>query len=90
MQPVDVTVAVRNQRGDRTAPADASISLPSSEHGAAILPRVPGDLERDAVKTFESHVQLLENSPQRRGCSHARMADCAVLVDRLNPRQRCM
>jgi len=65
MQPVDVTVAVHNQRGDRTAPADASISLPSSEHGAAILPRVPGDLERDAVKTFESHAQLLENSPQR-------------------------
>ncbi len=57
---VDVAVEVRNQRGETTAQADATISLPSREHGAAMLPDVPHDLQRDAVRMFERHGELLE------------------------------
>jgi acyl dehydratase len=55
---VDVAVEVRNQRGDTTAQADATISLPSREFGAAMLPDVPTDLQRDAVRMFERHGEL--------------------------------
>ncbi|MEB3071709.1 FAS1-like dehydratase domain-containing protein [[Mycobacterium] vasticus] len=55
---VDVAVEVRNQRGETTAQADATISLPSREHGAALLPQVPGDLQRDALRMFERHGEL--------------------------------
>lgn len=56
---VDVAVEVRNQRGDTTAQADATISLPSREHGAALLPEVPRNLQRDAARIFERHGELL-------------------------------
>lgn len=55
---VDVAVEVRNQRGDTTAQADATISLPSREHGAAVLPEVPRELQRDAIRMFERHGEL--------------------------------
>lgn len=56
---VDVAVEVRNQRGDTTAQADATISLPSREHGPALLPEVPAELQRDALKMFTRHGELL-------------------------------
>lgn len=56
---VDVAVEVTNQRGETTAQADATISLPSREHGAAMLPEVPVELKRDAVRMFERHGELL-------------------------------
>ncbi|WP_328361232.1 MaoC family dehydratase N-terminal domain-containing protein [Mycobacterium sp. NBC_00419] len=56
---VDVAVEVRNQRGETTAQADATISLPSREHGAAMLPDVPKELQRDALRMFERHGELL-------------------------------
>ncbi|WP_319453102.1 MULTISPECIES: MaoC family dehydratase N-terminal domain-containing protein [unclassified Mycobacterium] len=59
-QVADVTVEVHNQRGERTAAAEATISLPSRKSGAALIPRVPRDLERDAVKMFEHHACLLD------------------------------
>jgi acyl dehydratase len=55
---IDVSVEVRNQRGDTTAQADATISLPSSGHGPALLPEVPAALKRDAIKMFERHGEL--------------------------------
>jgi acyl dehydratase len=58
---VDVAVEVRNQRGDTTAQADATISLPSREQGPALLPEVPRDLQRDAVRIFERHGELIGN-----------------------------
>ena len=61
MMLVDVAIEVRNQRGDTTAQADATISLPSRELGAAMLPDVPKDLQRDAVRMFERHGELLNN-----------------------------
>jgi acyl dehydratase len=54
----DVAVEVRNQRGDTTAQADATISLPSRQHGGAVLPEVPRDLQRDAIRMFERHGEL--------------------------------
>lgn len=60
MMLVDVAIEVRNQRGDTTAQADATISLPSRELGAAMLPGVPTDLQRDAVRMFERHGELLK------------------------------
>lgn len=59
---VDVEVEVRNQRGDTTAQADATISLPSREHGAALLPQVPSDLQRDALRMFERHGEMLKDA----------------------------
>jgi acyl dehydratase len=59
---VDVEVEVRNQRGDTTAQADATISLPSRELGGAMLPDVPKDLQRDAVRMFERHGELLKSN----------------------------
>jgi acyl dehydratase len=56
---VDVAVEVRNQRGDTTAQADATISLPSREHGPAMRPEVPRELQRDAIRMFERHGELL-------------------------------
>jgi acyl dehydratase len=56
---VDVAVEVRNQRGETTAQADATISLPSRELGAAMLPDVPKDVQRDALRMFERHGELL-------------------------------
>src|SRR4051812_15202320 len=52
MHLVDVTVEVHNQRGERTANAEATISLPSRADGPALLPRAPRELERDAVNMF--------------------------------------
>jgi hypothetical protein len=55
---VDVSVEVCNQRGDTTAQADATISLSSREHGPAMLPEPPQELQRDAVRMFERHGEL--------------------------------
>lgn len=55
---VDVAVEVRNQRGEATAQADATISLPSREHGPALLPEAPRELQRDALKMFQRHGEL--------------------------------
>jgi acyl dehydratase len=60
MMLIDVAIEVRNQRGDTTAQADATISLPSRELGAAMLPDVPKDLQRDAIRMFERHGELLK------------------------------
>jgi hypothetical protein len=62
MHLVDVAVEVHNQRGERTAAAEATISLPSREHGAAGLPRVPRELERDAVRMLEQHGEMLRTT----------------------------
>jgi acyl dehydratase len=55
---VDVSVEVTNQRGQMTAQADATIALPSREHGHTLLPEVPADLQRDALRMFARHGEL--------------------------------
>lgn len=55
---VDLAIEVRNQRGETTAQADATVSLPSREFGAALMPQPPLDLQRAAIKMFERHGEL--------------------------------
>lgn len=62
MSLVDLAIEVRNQRGETTAQADATISLPSREQGAALLPDVPAELRRDALRMFERHADLLRDT----------------------------
>ena len=39
---VDLDLRTRNQRGEITSPATATVLLPSREHGPVVLPRPPG------------------------------------------------
>jgi acyl dehydratase len=59
---VDVEFAATNQRSEETARGEATISLPSREHGAAALPEVPVELQRRAVAMMERHGELLRES----------------------------
>lgn len=52
---VDVEIWATNQRGEKTALAWATISLPSKAHGAVVLPDVPVDLARKAVEFLKVH-----------------------------------
>ncbi len=55
---VDVTMKMTNQRGVDTTFGTATISLPSREAGAALLPPVPADLQRKVDAMAERHRQL--------------------------------
>lgn len=61
---VDVEFAATNQRGEETARGEATISLPSREHGAAALPTVPAELQRRAVAMMERHGELQREARQ--------------------------
>lgn len=56
---VDVEFSATNQRDEETARGEASISLPSRQHGPAVLPTAPLDLQRRAVAMMERHGELL-------------------------------
>src|SRR5690606_1674542 len=56
---VDVEFNATNQRDEESAKGEATISLPSREHGAVVLPRPPADLQRRAVAMMERHGELL-------------------------------
>ncbi|WP_054815149.1 FAS1-like dehydratase domain-containing protein [Nocardia arizonensis] len=55
---VDVRFRATNQRGEVTAPATATIALPSRELGPVLLPKVGADLERKAVGMLARHREL--------------------------------
>ncbi len=55
---VDVRLEARSQRDVVTAICDGTISLPSREHGPAVLPDVPLDLNRRAIEMFRRHTEL--------------------------------
>ncbi len=50
---VDVKVAMRNQRGEETVRAEATIAV-----GDKVLPDVPADLAARAEKTWQRHLEL--------------------------------
>ena len=52
---VDVRVAAVSQRGEETAFAEATIALPSREHGPVVLPTVPAELQREAADFLRAH-----------------------------------
>lgn len=55
---VDLDFRAINQRGDVTAPATASVLLPSREEGPALLPEVPSELQKKAVQMMRRHGEL--------------------------------
>ena len=55
---VDIDFRATNQRGDVTAPANATVVLPSREHGTLVLPEPPEDLKRKAIEMMARHREL--------------------------------
>jgi acyl dehydratase len=55
---VDITFRATNQRDQVTAPAQATVLLPSREHGPALLPDPPAELQRRAVEMMARHREL--------------------------------
>lgn len=58
---VDLSVKATNQRGEETAFADVTVSLPSSEVGLSRLPDVPADLAERALRFLRAN-NLLERA----------------------------
>ena len=59
---VDIEFRATNQRGEVTAPATATVALPSREHGPVTMP-VPGhDIATKAVTMMQRHHHLRRNS----------------------------
>ncbi len=58
MNLVDLQVVATNQRGEGTAVANATVSLPKTADTAPKLPDVPEELQTKAVKFLEAHKQL--------------------------------
>ncbi len=57
---VDIEMRGINQREVVTCPGKATVALPSREHGPAVLPDPPADLQAQAITMMERHHQLVE------------------------------
>ncbi|OCB27466.1 acyl dehydratase [Mycobacterium malmoense] len=57
---VDVKMKMSNQRGVETSYAEATIALPSRDHGATLLPEVPDDIARTSTQMWERHIELTD------------------------------
>jgi len=55
---VDLVLEMTNQRGEKTTAGEATVMLPSREHGPVLLPRPSEDLERTAIQMFARHNQI--------------------------------
>jgi acyl dehydratase len=55
---VDVEMRAVNQRDEVTARGEATIALPSREHGPVLLPAPPADLARSAITMMSRHAEL--------------------------------
>lgn len=55
---VDIHLTMTNQRDTETAYGNATVSLPSRDHGLPPLPNVPVDLQRQAARMFARHNEL--------------------------------
>ena len=60
---VDIEFRATNQRGEVTAPAAATVALPSREHGPVLLPDVGEDIARKAVSMMQRHHELQRTRP---------------------------
>ncbi|TQM11332.1 FAS1-like dehydratase domain-containing protein [Pseudonocardia kunmingensis] len=59
---VDVAFRGTNQRGEETIRGTAILALPSREHGPALLPDVPVELQRKAIEMLSTHGELLADT----------------------------
>jgi acyl dehydratase len=57
---VDIEFRATNQRGEITAPATATVALPSREHGPVLLPASADDVARKAVSMMQRHHDLTQ------------------------------
>lgn len=57
---VDLTMTMTNQRDVETSFGEATVALPSREHGPALLPGVPQDLQRKTAQMWQRHLELTE------------------------------
>ena len=64
---VDLTMTMTNQRGVETSFGEATVALPSREHGVALLPHVPADVERKTTQMWQRHLELTDQ--KRRGAA---------------------
>ncbi len=56
---VDLEFRATNQRGEVTAPATATVALPSREYGPVLLPKPSEAVERSAIEMMGRHRELL-------------------------------
>lgn len=66
---VDLKMTMTNQRGVETSFGEATVALPSREHGAALLPAVPQDTDRKTAQMWQRHLEL--TAAKRRGAGRA-------------------
>ena len=59
---VDIAFRATNQRGTVTAPATATVALPSKSGGPVLLPVAPADVQRKATILFARHRELVTES----------------------------
>ncbi|MBN7797505.1 FAS1-like dehydratase domain-containing protein [Parahaliea mediterranea] len=59
---VDVSISATNQRGEETALADATISLPTKEGGPVVLPEPPRELKSKAIAFLAEHNRRVASS----------------------------
>lgn len=62
---VDLHLTMTNQRDTETAYANATVSLPSRDHGLPPLPSVPVELQRKAAEMFARHNELSARGGRR-------------------------
>lgn len=55
---VDIVLRATNQRGDVTAPGEATVLLPSREHGPVVLPEPSNELKAKAAQMMERHREI--------------------------------
>ncbi|HEX7036569.1 MAG TPA: hypothetical protein VF210_12385, partial [Pseudomonadales bacterium] len=55
---VDIALRATNQRGDVTAPGEATVLLPSREHGPVVLPEPSDELKAKAIRMIQRHRQI--------------------------------
>jgi acyl dehydratase len=56
---VDIDLRAINQRDEQTVRGEATIALPSREHGPVVLPAPPADVSRIAASMLARHGELL-------------------------------
>jgi acyl dehydratase len=64
---VDLEMKMTNQRGVETSFGEATIALPSREHGVVVLPPVPQDIERTTTQMWQRHLELAAEKRRNSG-----------------------
>jgi acyl dehydratase len=63
---VDIDMRATNQRGTVSAPGNATVMLPSREHGPVVLPDPPVDVRQKAIEIITRHNEIVAER-QREG-----------------------